>query len=107
MAKPPGHHASLVSLASFLPVPRSLRVVVSDPVDARALRDAGFEVILVPAGQSADQLAETVLCEDADAALVPGSGDSLTASLEARGAGHVVVAGEVASLLSALVREGQ
>lgn len=91
---------------------RSFRVVVVDPVAARALRDAGLEAILVPAGLTADQLAETVLCEDAGAVVLPGDGPSppaadLGAALAERGLAGVGVHGDAASLLSALLTGGQ
>src|SRR5438067_11966842 len=57
---------------------RPYRVVVAKPgldghdrgakVIARALRDAGFEVIYTGLHQTAEQVAETVVQEDADAA---------------------------------------
>src|SRR3954465_1015532 len=56
---------------------RKIRVVVAKPgldghdrgakIIARALRDAGFEVIYTGLHQTAEQVAETVLQEDADA----------------------------------------
>ena len=58
-------------------MPRPYRVVVAKPgldghdrgikVIARALRDAGFEVIYTGLFQTPEQVAETVLQEDADA----------------------------------------
>jgi len=58
-------------------VPRPYRVVVAKPgldghdrgikVIARALRDAGFEVIYTGLFQTPEQVAETALQEDADA----------------------------------------
>ena len=56
---------------------RRLRVIVAKPgldghdrgakVVARALRDAGFEVIYTGLHQTPEQIVETVLQEDADA----------------------------------------
>src|ERR687886_864755 len=58
-------------------MPRPLRVVIAKPgldghdrgakVIARALRDAGMEVIYTGLHQTPEQIAETVIQEDADA----------------------------------------
>ena len=58
-------------------MPRPIRVVIAKPgldghdrgakVIARALRDAGFEVIYTGLHQTPEQIAETALQEDADA----------------------------------------
>ena len=59
------------------PIDRKIRVVVAKPgldghdrgakIIARALRDAGMEVIYTGLHQTPDQIAETVIQEDADA----------------------------------------
>ena len=86
------------------------RVVVAKPgldghdrgakVVARALRDAGFEVIYTGLHQSPEQIAETAIQEDADAVgLSCHSGAHMTlfprvvALLRERGAGEVLVFG--------------
>src|SRR6266508_423488 len=91
-------------------MPRRYRVVVAKPgldghdrgakVSARALRDAGFEVIYTGLHQTPEQVAETVVQEDADAVgLSLLSGAHLTlmprviALLKERGADDVVVFG--------------
>jgi methylmalonyl-CoA mutase C-terminal domain/subunit len=58
-------------------VPQTFRIVVAKPgldghdrgakIVARALRDAGFEVIYTGLHQTPEQIAETVIQEDADA----------------------------------------
>jgi methylmalonyl-CoA mutase C-terminal domain/subunit len=87
---------------------RPYRVVVAKPgldghdrgarVIARALREAGFEVIYTGLHQTPEQIAETVVQEDADAVgLSILSGAHMTLfpriieMLEARGAGDVLV----------------
>lgn len=92
------------------PVLRTYRVVVAKPgldghdrgvkVIARALRDAGFEVIYTGLFQTPEQVAEAALQEDADAVgLSVLSGAHLTlfprvvAELAARDLGDVVVFG--------------
>ena len=66
---------------------------------ARALRDRGFEVIRTGPGQTVEQVASTVLQEDADAVgLVVGDGDvgstpGLHGELSGRGLADVVVFG--------------
>jgi methylmalonyl-CoA mutase C-terminal domain/subunit len=89
---------------------RSYRVVIAKPgldghdrgakVIARALRDAGFEVIYTGLYQTPEQVAETALQEDADAVgLSVLSGAHLTLFprvvelLRERDMGHVVVFG--------------
>jgi len=89
---------------------RSYRVVIAKPgldghdrgakVIARALRDAGFEVIYTGLYQTPEQVAETTLQEDADAVgLSVLSGAHLTLFtrvvdlLRERGLGQVVVFG--------------
>jgi methylmalonyl-CoA mutase C-terminal domain/subunit len=91
-------------------VQRPYRVVVAKPgldghdrgikVIARALRDAGFEVIYTGLFQTPEQVAETALQEDADAVgLSVLSGAHLTLfprvvdELHKRGLDHVVVFG--------------
>jgi methylmalonyl-CoA mutase C-terminal domain/subunit len=86
------------------------RVIVAKPgldghdrgakVVARALRDAGFEVIYTGLFQTPEQIAETAVQEDADAVgLSCHSGAHMTlfpkvvAELRARGADDVVVVG--------------
>ncbi|MFN8035080.1 MAG: cobalamin B12-binding domain-containing protein [Acidimicrobiia bacterium] len=89
---------------------RRYRVVIAKPgldghdrgakVIARALRDAGFEVIYTGLHQTPEQIAETALQEDADAvglSLLSGAHNTLfpkvTASLRERGLHDVVVFG--------------
>jgi methylmalonyl-CoA mutase C-terminal domain/subunit len=89
---------------------RPYRVVVAKPgldghdrgakVIARALRDAGFEVIYTGLHQSPEEVATAVVQEDADAVgLSSLSGAHLTLfprvveELRSRGAGHVLVFG--------------
>ena len=92
------------------PMRRSYRVVIAKPgldghdrgakVIARALRDAGFEVIYTGLYQTPEQVAETTLQEDADAVgLSVLSGAHLTlfpaswSCCRERDLGHVVVFG--------------
>jgi methylmalonyl-CoA mutase C-terminal domain/subunit len=89
---------------------QTFRVIVAKPgldghdrgakVVARALRDAGFEVIYTGLFQTPEQIAETAIQEDADAVgLSCHSGAHMTLfpkvvkELRARGAGDVVVVG--------------
>jgi methylmalonyl-CoA mutase C-terminal domain/subunit len=89
---------------------RRYRVVVAKPgldghdrgakVIARALRDAGFEVIYTGLHQTPEQIAETVLQEDADAvglSLLSGAHMTLfpkvISMLQERGVGDVLVFG--------------
>jgi methylmalonyl-CoA mutase, C-terminal domain len=91
-------------------VERPYRIVVAKPgldghdrgakVIARALRDAGFEVIYTGLHQTAEQVAETVIQEDADAvglSLLSGAHNTLfpkvMAQLADKGAGDVLVFG--------------
>jgi methylmalonyl-CoA mutase, C-terminal domain len=91
-------------------VPAPYRVVVAKPgldghdrgakVIARALRDAGFEVIYTGLHQTPEQVAETVVQEDADAvglSLLSGAHMTLMPRvielLKERGADDVVVFG--------------
>ena len=84
------------------------RVIVAKPgldghdrgakVVARALRDAGFEVIYTGLHQTPDQIAETAIQEDADAVgLSSHSGAHMTlfpkvvTALHERGAGDILV----------------
>jgi methylmalonyl-CoA mutase, C-terminal domain len=67
---------------------------------ARALRDAGFEVVYTGLHQTPEQIAETVMQEDADAvglSLLSGAHSTLfprvMAELTARGAGEALVFG--------------
>jgi methylmalonyl-CoA mutase cobalamin-binding domain/chain len=63
----------------------------SDAV-ARALRDAGFEVIYGPPPAGADELAEAVLQEDADAVVLAADGVvALSGALASRGLEDVLV----------------
>ncbi|MGZ4694329.1 MAG: cobalamin B12-binding domain-containing protein [Acidimicrobiales bacterium] len=92
-------------------MPRTYRVVVArrgsdqeqvqaDAV-ARALRDAGFEVIYAPPSAALDKLAEAALQEDADAVVLAGgypldapdrvAVDALSAALAALGLEDVPV----------------
>lgn len=89
---------------------RRYRVVIAKPgldghdrgakVIARALRDAGFEVIYTGLHQTPEQIAETTLQEDADAvglSLLSGAHNTLfpkvTALLRERGITDVVIFG--------------
>ena len=89
---------------------RPYRVVVAKPgldghdrgakVIARALRDAGFEVIYTGLHQTPEQVAETAIQEDADAvglSLLSGAHNTLfpkvIAQLAEKGAGDVLVFG--------------
>jgi methylmalonyl-CoA mutase, C-terminal domain len=89
-------------------VARPYRIVVAKPgldghdrgakVVARALRDAGFEVIYTGLHQTPEQIAETAIQEDADAVGVSShSGAHLTLlpriveQLRARGGGDILV----------------
>jgi methylmalonyl-CoA mutase C-terminal domain/subunit len=91
-------------------MPGKLRVIVAKPgldghdrgakVVARALRDAGFEVIYTGLHQTPEQIAETAIQEDADAVgLSCHSGAHMTlfprvaALLRERGAGEVLLFG--------------
>jgi len=94
----------------FAAMERPYRVVVAKPgldghdrgakVIARALRDAGFEVIYTGLHQTPEQVAETVIQEDADAvglSLLSGAHNTLfpkvIAQLAEKGAGDVLVFG--------------
>ena len=89
---------------------RKIRVVVAKPgldghdrgakIIARALRDAGMEVIYTGLHQTPEQIAETVIQEDADAvglSLLSGAHNTLfpkvLAQLADKGAGDVLVFG--------------
>jgi methylmalonyl-CoA mutase C-terminal domain/subunit len=89
---------------------RRYRVVIAKPgldghdrgakVIARALRDAGFEVIYTGLHQTPEQVAETTLQEDADAvglSVLSGAHDSLfrrvVSLLREKGVGDVLVFG--------------
>jgi methylmalonyl-CoA mutase C-terminal domain/subunit len=89
-------------------MPGKLRIIVAKPgldghdrgakVVARALRDAGFEVIYTGLHQTPEQIAETAIQEDADAVgLSCHSGAHMTlfprvvSLLRERGAGDVLV----------------
>src|ERR1700722_12995756 len=89
---------------------RTYRVVVAKPgldghdrgarVIARALREAGFEVIYTGLHQTPDQIAEAVVQEDADAvglSILSGAHMTLfprlVEALSSRGAGEVLVFG--------------
>jgi methylmalonyl-CoA mutase C-terminal domain/subunit len=91
-------------------VERPYRIIVAKPgldghdrgakVIARALRDAGFEVIYTGLHQTPEQVAETVIQEDADAvglSLLSGAHNTLfpkvMAQLADKGAGDVLVFG--------------
>ena len=92
------------------PMPEKLRVIVAKPgldghdrgakIVARALRDAGFEVIYTGLHQTPEQIVETAIQEDADAVgLSLHSGAHMTlfprvvALLRERDAGDIVVFG--------------
>ena len=98
------------AVATMAPVERTYRVVVAKPgldghdrgvkVIARALRDAGFEVIYTGLYQTPEQVAEAAVQEDADAVGISVlSGAHLTLfprvvqQLRARGLDDVVVFG--------------
>ena len=98
------------STTIFRLVERPYRIVVAKPgldghdrgakVIARALRDAGFEVIYTGLHQTPEQVAETVIQEDADAvglSLLSGAHNTLfpkvMAQLAEKGAGDVLVFG--------------
>src|SRR6186997_2617017 len=77
-AAPTGRKAAVSGPAARLPgVPGKHRIIVAKPgldghdrgakVVARALRDAGFEVIYTGLHQTPEQIAETTIQEDADA----------------------------------------
>jgi methylmalonyl-CoA mutase, C-terminal domain len=91
-------------------VPETYRVIVAKPgldghdrgakIVARALRDAGFEVIYTGLHQTPEQIVETAIQEDADAVgLSLHSGAHMTlfprvvTLLRERGAGDIVVFG--------------
>ena len=91
-------------------MPETYRVIVAKPgldghdrgakIVARALRDAGFEVIYTGLHQTPEQIVETAIQEDADAVgLSLHSGAHMTlfprvvALLRERGAGDIVVFG--------------
>jgi methylmalonyl-CoA mutase, C-terminal domain len=91
-------------------VKRTYRVIVAKPgldghdrgakTISRALRDAGFEVVYTGLHQTPEQIAETVLQEDADAvglSLLSGAHNTLfprvIEELTARGLGDVLVFG--------------
>ena len=93
-----------------VPWPKTYRVIVAKPgldghdrgakVVARALRDAGFEVIYTGLHQTPEQIAETAIQEDADAVgLSCHSGAHMTLfprvveQLRERGAGEILVFG--------------
>src|SRR2546422_700933 len=99
-------HARAASILSRMA--ETFRIVVAKPgldghdrgakIVARALRDAGFEVIYTGLHQTPEQIAETVIQEDADAVgLSCHSGAHMTLFprvvelLRAQGAGDVVV----------------
>ena len=80
--------------------PERLRVVVAGPEGpgdpravavARALRDAGAEVVLTGVATSAGRLAATVVQEDADAVVVADPPPGLPGALAAAGADDVAV----------------
>jgi methylmalonyl-CoA mutase C-terminal domain/subunit len=90
----PGKHRIVVAKPGLDGHDRGAKVV------ARALRDAGFEVIYTGLHQTPEQIAETAIQEDADAVgLSCHSGAHMTlfpkvvALLRERGAGDVVVFG--------------
>jgi len=102
----PGHRSPFVRLPG--PMAGTHRVIVAKPgldghdrgakVVARALRDAGFEVIYTGLHQTPDQIAETAIQEDADAVgLSSHSGAHMTlfpkvvTALHERGAGDILV----------------
>src|SRR5437764_10342577 len=100
-----------IATAEYIgPVPQTYRIVVAKPgldghdrgakIVARALRDAGFEVIYTGLHQTPEQIAETAIQEDADAVgLSCHSGAHMTLFpkvvrlLHEQGAGDVLVFG--------------
>jgi methylmalonyl-CoA mutase C-terminal domain/subunit len=109
---PSVEHASGATWAfdRLAPMPETYRVIVAKPgldghdrgakIVARALRDAGFEVIYTGLHQTPEQIVETAIQEDADAVgLSLHSGAHMTlfprvvALLRERGAGDIVVFG--------------
>src|SRR4029078_10530042 len=89
---------------------RKIRVLVAKPgldghdrraqVVARALRDAGFEVVYTGLHQTPDMIAAAAVQEDVDAcglSMIPGAHNTLCpaviAALKARDAGDIVVFG--------------
>ena len=97
-------------MARLTDVPGKLRIIVAKPgldghdrgakVVARALRDAGFEVVYTGLHQTPEQIAETAIQEDADAVgLSCHSGAHMTlfpkvaALLRDKGAGDVLIFG--------------
>jgi methylmalonyl-CoA mutase C-terminal domain/subunit len=93
-----------------MPVSRPLRILVAEPggdghdraaqIMARALRDAGFEVVYTGLQQTPEMIAEAAIQEDVDAVALSGvSGAQLTlfpaviADLRQRGGGDIIVFG--------------
>lgn len=77
--------------------PTRLRIVVGEPGLARALRDAGHEVIYTGPDHSPEQIVVTAIQEDADligVATVPGTDPALVTELadllEQHGADDIV-----------------
>ena len=75
--------------------PDRLRIVVCEPGLARALRDAGHEVIYIGPDHTPDQIVATAIQEDAD--LIGLADEALASRLEALltecGAGDIGVLG--------------
>ncbi|WP_310527139.1 cobalamin-dependent protein [Nocardioides sp.] len=69
--------------------PDRLRIVVGEPGLARALRDAGHEVIYTGPDQSPEQIVATAIQEDAD-----------VIGLSARSDGEPALAADLAALLA-------
>ena len=107
MTEPPGRTSPAATL-TVAGMPRRIRVVVAKPgldghdrgakVIARALRDAGMEVIYTGLRQTPEQIAETALQEDADVvgvSILSGAHNHvcprITALLAERGLGDVLV----------------
>src|SRR5436309_16132307 len=95
---------------SRVPPARTLRILVAKPgldghdrgakIIARALRDAGFEVIYTGLHQTPEMIAETAIQEDVDAiglSILSGAHNTLfpavVQELERRGGGDVLVFG--------------
>jgi len=65
-------------------------MVAGDQAAARALADAGYEVVYAGADQTADMIAAAAVQEAVDAIVADG-GDALAAALAARGAADIAV----------------
>jgi len=106
--RPPNHPINKITGPLMAPTNKKIRVVVAKPgldghdrgakIIARALRDAGMEVIYTGLHQTPEQIVETVIQEDADAvglSILSGAHMTLVprvmALLKEQGAEDVVV----------------